>query len=149
MVGGDEVLVIRQWYGSPSRNDGGGTGWTKTDSRGVNRYATWESNPMSGTISDWPKFQTSIKNKQKKPRGTRTDIPTITVLKGMLECVHTNTRPGWRGFWSKVTVELPLLHLLYRHASLHNAAPLTPPASPWTPEGGNLKGLPGKEFHLF
>lgn len=29
-----------------------------------------------------------------------------------------------------MTVELPLLHLLRRHASLHNAAPFTPPASP-------------------
>lgn len=130
--GGDEVLVVRQWYGSPSRNDGADTGWTKTDSRGINRCVTWESNPNLEPFLTGQSFRVALKTKEKKtPKGTRTDIPTITVLKGMLECVHTKRHPGWRGFWSKVTVELPLLHLLCRHASLHNAAPFTPPASPW------------------
>lgn len=67
---------------------------------------------------------------------------------------------GGGGVWSKVTVQLPLLHL-YRPASLHNAALFTQAASPWTmrrsktrsrcsahdsrsPGGGTFKGLPAK-----
>lgn len=37
------------------------------------------------------------KKKKKKKKGTGTDKVTITVIKGMLECVHINIHPRWRG----------------------------------------------------
>lgn len=67
----DEVLVIRQWYGSPSRNDGADTGWTKTDSRGVNRCVTWESNPNLEPFLTGQSFRVALKTNEKKKNTQR------------------------------------------------------------------------------
>lgn len=83
----------------------------------------------------------------------------ITVIKGMLECVHINIHPRWRGgVWSKVTVQLPC----FTSTDPPRCTTLpTQAASPWTmrrsktrsrcsahdsrsPGGGTFKGLPAK-----
>lgn len=91
--GGGEVLVDRQWYGSPSGNDGGDTGWTQTGSRGVDPSVTWEPHPNLEPF-DWPKFQSSVKNKGKPQRHTDRYTHDDCIKRNARVCPHQHMQGG-------------------------------------------------------
>lgn len=91
MVGWDDVLVIRQWYGSPSINDEGDTGWTKTDSRGVNRCVTWESNPNLEPFLTGQSFSVALKTNEKTQRHTYRYTHDYCIKRNARVCPHQQT----------------------------------------------------------
>lgn len=68
MVGGGMKSLSDSGMDPLSRNDGGDTGWTKTDSRGLDGCETWESNPNLEPFVTGQSFRVALKTKRKEPK---------------------------------------------------------------------------------